>query len=59
MQSLDPNTPYPEAAQGKHGRSRAQRHVKLPEGWLDTREIDDATARILHLGEDAADPYGA
>lgn len=59
VQSLDPNTPYPEAAGGKHGRSRAQRHVKLPEGWLDTREIDDATARILHLGEDAADPYGA
>ncbi|WP_299293733.1 tRNA dihydrouridine synthase DusB [uncultured Mobiluncus sp.] len=59
VQLLDPNTPYPEAAGGKHGRSRAQRHVKLPEGWLDTREIDDATARILHLGEDAADPYGA
>lgn len=58
VQLLDPNTPYPEAAGGKHGRSRAQRHVKLPEGWLDTREIDAAAARALHLaGEDVTDPY--
>lgn len=58
LQTLDPNTPYPEAAQGKHGRSRAQRHVRLPEGWLDTREIDVAAARTLHLAsEDITDPY--
>lgn len=58
LQTLDPNTPYPEAAQGKHGRSRAQRHVKLPEGWLDTREIDAAATKALHLAaDDFDDPY--
>lgn len=58
LREIDPETPYPPAAEGKHGRSRAQRHVRLPEGWLDTREIDGPAAQALHLaGDDESDPY--
>ncbi|MDD7540838.1 MAG: tRNA dihydrouridine synthase DusB [Mobiluncus porci] len=55
---LSPDTPYPQAATGTHGRSRTQRKVRLPEGWLDSREIDDAAREILHL-DDGSDPYAS
>ena len=43
--SLDGSAPWPgEAAEGQRGRAGSPRHVALPEGWLDSRELD-ATAR--------------
>nr|WP_233153560.1 tRNA dihydrouridine synthase DusB [Kineosporia sp. R_H_3] len=48
--SLDGIQPYPgDVAEGPRGRSGSARKVTLPEGWLDSRDLDDlAAADILH-----------
>lgn len=56
LEKLDPQTPYPAAATGPHGRSRTQRKVHLPHGWLETRDLDAAARAALHL-DDGSDPY--
>ena len=57
IERLGADTPYPSAATGPHGRSRTQRKVHLPEGWLDTREMNAAARAALHLDDDGCDPY--
>jgi nifR3 family TIM-barrel protein len=42
---LDPAQPHPgEPAEGPRGRTGGARSVHLPEGWLDSRDLDDAAA---------------
>jgi nifR3 family TIM-barrel protein len=42
---LDAEQPHPgEPAQGPRGRSGGARMVHLPDGWLDSRELDDVGA---------------
>lgn len=60
VSELGGDTPYPAAAAGKHGRSRAQHQVHLPEGWLRSRDIDTPAARALNLASlEAENPYSA
>ena len=43
---LDAGQPYPgEPAEGPRGRAGSPRRVSLPEGWLDSRELDALAAR--------------
>ena len=49
--TLDPDLPFPPAAEGKRGRRGNPRKTHLPEGWLATREIDAAAARILEAAK--------
>ena len=47
-----PDQPYPgEPAEGPRGRSGAQRKVALPEGWLDSRELDEVLAADVLAAE--------
>ncbi|MEO8851093.1 MAG: tRNA dihydrouridine synthase DusB [Allobranchiibius sp.] len=40
--SLDLDQPWPgEAAEGQRGRAGSERRVILPDGWLDSRELND------------------
>jgi nifR3 family TIM-barrel protein len=42
---LDPAQPHPgEPGEGPRGRTGSARSVHLPEGWLDSRELDDVAA---------------
>lgn len=47
---LDGAQPYPgEVAEGPRGRAGSPRGVSLPDGWLDSRDLDDlAAADVLH-----------
>ena len=50
--SLDLDQPWPgEAAEGQRGRAGSERHVVLPEGWLDSRTVDDDTRRDVAAAE--------
>ncbi len=45
---LDGAQPHPgEPAEGPRGRAGSSRGVALPEGWLDSRVLDDAGAGAL------------
>jgi nifR3 family TIM-barrel protein len=49
---LDAAQPYPgEAAEGHRGRGGAARFVALPEGWLDSRQLDAGVAEELRAAE--------
>jgi nifR3 family TIM-barrel protein len=49
---LDPAEPYPgEAAEGHRGRGGSARSVALPDGWLDSRELDAGVAEGLRAAE--------
>jgi nifR3 family TIM-barrel protein len=49
---LDDAQPHPgEPAEGPRGRTGAARRVALPEGWLDSRELDDAGAAVVRQAE--------
>ena len=49
---LDADQPYPgEAAEGHRGRGGSSRSVALPEGWLDSRDLDDGFAEHLRAAE--------
>ena len=42
LDALDLDQPYPgEAAEGTRGRQGTPKRPHLPEGWLDSRELDD------------------
>jgi nifR3 family TIM-barrel protein len=50
--SLPLDAPYPgEAAEGRRGRAGASRPVALPEGWLDSRDLDTAAAAAVAAAE--------
>jgi hypothetical protein len=49
---LDADQPYPGApAEGPRGRGGSRRGVALPEGWLDSRELDGAGVAELQAAE--------
>ena len=49
---LDADRPYPgEPAEGPRGRAGSARGVALPEGWLDSRELDVAEVAELWAAE--------
>ncbi len=51
--TLDLGQPWPgEAAEGQRGRAGTpQSRVALPDGWLDSQEIDDAMLAVVRLAE--------
>ena len=52
IDTLDPTVPWPgEAAEGQRGRAGSARVVALPEGWLSSPELDDATRARLAAAE--------
>jgi nifR3 family TIM-barrel protein len=52
VEQLDGAQPYPGApAEGPRGRAGTPRSVALPDGWLDSRELDLAGAAELHEAE--------
>jgi hypothetical protein len=52
VEQLDGAQPYPgEPAEGPRGRAGAPRGVALPDGWLDSRELDHAEVAELRLAE--------
>jgi nifR3 family TIM-barrel protein len=49
---LDAEQPYPGApAEGPRGRTNAARGVALPDGWLDSRELDAGIVEDLRAAE--------
>ena len=52
VEGLDGDQPYPgEPAEGPRGRSGSARGVALPDGWLDSRELDVADIAELRAAE--------
>ena len=52
LAALDLDQPYPGvAAEGPRGRAGSPRRVSLPEGWLDSRDLNDTFRRSLHEAE--------
>ena len=52
LAALDLDQPYPgQAAEGPRGRAGSPKRVSLPEGWLDSRDLNDAFRRSLHDAE--------
>ena len=50
--TLDPTLPWPgEAAEGQRGRAGSSRVVALPDGWLRSQGLDDATRARLAAAE--------
>ncbi|HET8600474.1 MAG TPA: tRNA dihydrouridine synthase DusB [Segeticoccus sp.] len=50
--TLDLDQPWPgEPAEGPRGRAGSSRHVVLPEGWLDSRELNADHARAVREAE--------
>lgn len=49
--NLDLTQAYPPAAEGRRGRAGHPRKTHLPHRWLETREIDEATYKILAAAE--------
>ena len=49
---LDLDQPYPgQAAEGPRGRAGSPRRPALPDGWLDSRDLDDRFRAALHDAE--------
>ena len=52
LATLDPDEPWPgDAAEGQRGRAGSSRHVVLPEGWLDSRDLNDPQAEQVAQAE--------
>ena len=52
LAALDLAQPYPgEGAEGQRGRAGTPKIPSVPQGWLDSREIDEALAAKLHEAE--------
>lgn len=52
IEELDLDQPYPGiGAEGPRGRAGSPKDPALPEGWLDSRDLDDATRARLHEAE--------
>ena len=51
-EQLDLDQPYPgEVAEGPRGRAGSPRGVSLPDGWLDSRDLDDLGAADILAAE--------
>ena len=49
---LDLDAPWPgEPAEGQRGRAGSPRRVALPDGWLDSRELNEASAAVVAQAE--------
>jgi hypothetical protein len=49
---LDPDQPWPgEPAEGQRGRAGSSRRVALPDGWLDSQDLDEASAAVVSRAE--------
>ena len=49
---LDRTQPWPgEPAEGQRGRAGSPQRVALPDGWLDSRVLEGASARMIHEAE--------
>jgi hypothetical protein len=49
---LDLDAPWPgEPAEGQRGRAGAPRRVALPEGWLDSQELNESSAAAVAQAE--------
>ena len=52
IHSLDLAQPWPgEAAEGQRGRAGSPKRVALPDGWLDSRELEGAGAVLVREAE--------
>ncbi|HEY7722745.1 MAG TPA: tRNA dihydrouridine synthase DusB [Pedococcus sp.] len=50
--TMEADAPWPgDAAEGQRGRAGSPRHVALPEGWLDSRELNDAAREAVAQAE--------
>lgn len=50
--SMDLDAPWPgEAAEGQRGRAGSPRGVTLPQGWLDSRDLNDAQRALVAEAE--------
>jgi len=50
--ALDLDAPWPgEPAEGQRGRAGSPRRVALPDGWLDSRELNEASAAVVAEAE--------
>jgi nifR3 family TIM-barrel protein len=50
--ALDLDAPWPgEPAEGQRGRAGSPRRVALPEGWLDSQELNEASAAMIAEAE--------
>jgi len=50
--TMDAEAPWPgEAAEGQRGRAGSPRQVALPEGWLDSQELNDSARRAVAQAE--------
>jgi len=49
---LDLDAPWPgEPAEGQRGRAGSPRRMALPDGWLDSRELNEASAAVVAEAE--------
>jgi tRNA-dihydrouridine synthase len=49
---LDMDAPWPgEPAEGQRGRAGSPRRVALPDGWLDSQELNAASAAVVAEAE--------
>lgn len=52
LDQLDPTAPWPgEPAEGQRGRAGTPHGVTLPDGWLDSRDLDDEMAALVAQAE--------
>ena len=52
LAELDRSQPWPgEPAEGQRGRAGTPQRVALPEGWLDSRRLEGAAARMIREAE--------
>jgi len=52
IDTLDLDQPWPgEPAEGQRGRAGSPRRVALPDGWLDSRELNEASAAVVAQAE--------
>ncbi|OKL49389.1 tRNA dihydrouridine synthase DusB [Boudabousia marimammalium] len=56
LDALDLTQAYPEAAQGKRGRAGGEKRPHLPEGWLDSPELNET--QKLQLADAEIDASG-
>jgi len=52
ISALDLDAPWPgEPAEGQRGRAGSPRRVALPDGWLDSQELNEASAAVIAEAE--------
>jgi nifR3 family TIM-barrel protein len=52
IDTLDLGQPWPgEPAEGQRGRAGSPRRVALPDGWLDSQELNEASAAVVAQAE--------